>query len=261
MRTSFSSLPSLPAEARCVTKGGFFRHNISYMTEKQLIGKLKELRQIQPSKDWVSLTKNQILGQESTGFTLFPYLRPALVGFIAVLVLMTGLYVSVKSSVPGEALYAIRKIAHQGEAFFVSEQEKPAFQLKLANDRLEDLAKAPAKNLAPTISEFQANMAEAVKTLSKINASSSSPVTIQKIVAETKKLEENKQKIESLGVVIGEEEISELDSALFRIIRNLMRDLDNRTLSEEKAKILDEMRNLFIDGKYSEALEFYLINQ
>jgi len=230
------------------------------LTENELIGKLKELRQIQPQKSWVSLTKSQILPQESVGFSFFPYLRPALAGFLAVFVLMGGLYISVKNSVPGEALYTLRKIAHEGEAFFVSEEEKPAFQLKLANDRLEDLAKASAKNLAPTISEFQANIAEAAKGLAKIDATTSDPVVMKKIVEATKKIEENKQKVESLGVVIGEEETSELNSALFRIIKNLMRDLDNCTLSEEKTKVIDEMRELFIEGKYSEALEFYLIN-
>jgi len=230
------------------------------LTENELIGKLKELRQIQPQKSWVSLTKSQILPLESVGFSFFPYLRPALAGFLAVFVLMGGLYLAVKNSVPGEALYTLRKIAHESEAFFVSEQEKPAFQLKLANDRLEDLAKASAKNLAPTISEFQANIAEAAKGLAKIDATTSDPVVMKKIVEATKKIEENKQKVESLGVVIGEEETSELNSALFRIIKNLMRDLDNCTLSEEKTKAIDEMRELFIEGKYSEALEFYLIN-
>ena len=168
---------------------------------------------------------------------------------------------AVKGSVPGEALYAIRKIAHQGEAFFVSEQEKPAFQLKLANDRLEDLAKASARNLAPTINEFQANMAEAVKTLSKINASSSSPVVIQKIVAETKKLEENKQKVESLGMVIGEEETAELETILGKMVEGSIKDLEGMTLSEEKAEILNQIKELFEAKKYSEALEVYLLNQ
>ena len=37
------------------------------MTDKQLIGKLRKLRQIKPRKDWVILTKSQILGQEPSG--------------------------------------------------------------------------------------------------------------------------------------------------------------------------------------------------
>jgi len=34
--------------------------------EKDLVGKIRLLRQIKPRKDWVVLTKNQILGEEPT---------------------------------------------------------------------------------------------------------------------------------------------------------------------------------------------------
>ncbi|MDD2697038.1 MAG: hypothetical protein PHE52_02680, partial [Candidatus Pacebacteria bacterium] len=139
------------------------------LTEKELIGKLQELRQISPRDNWVNFTKTQILGEEPK-FTLFPYLKPAFAGFIAVFVLFIGLYGVVKNSIPGDLLYSLRRIAHEGQAVFVPESGKTVFQLKLANDRLEDLAKAPAKNLAPTISEFKANISEAAKNLAKIDA-------------------------------------------------------------------------------------------
>ena len=172
------------------------------LTEKQLIGKVRKLRQIRPRKDWVSLTKKEILGEEP-GFFFFPYFKPAFAGLITIFVLFGVLgYPLVKNSLPGDVLYAVRKAVHQGQAVFISEAEKPAFQLKLANERLEDLTKAPAKNLAPTISEFQANIIEAAKNLAKIDATTSDPVAIKKIVEETRELEENIQKVESLGVVI-----------------------------------------------------------
>ena len=229
-------------------------------TEKELIGKLKELRQIRPQKDWTFVTKTRILGAEpTTGFTLFPYLKPAFAGFVCIFMVMGGLYIAVKNSLPGESLYAIRRIAHQGEAFFVSESEKPAFQLKLANDRLEDLAKAPGKNLAPTLDEFQANISQAAKELAKMDATTSNPVAIKKIAEETKKLEENKQKVESLGVVIDGTE--EWDNVLQTIVGNLIEDLEQRSLTEDKEEVLSQMKELFEQENYSDALELYLINQ
>ena len=48
------------------------------MTEKELIFKIRELRQIKPREDWVSLTKSQILGQEPVAeirFLHFPFLH------------------------------------------------------------------------------------------------------------------------------------------------------------------------------------------
>jgi PHD/YefM family antitoxin component YafN of YafNO toxin-antitoxin module len=123
-----------------------------------------------------------------------------------------GLLGFAKSSLPGDPLYIIRKVAHLGQAILTPEAEKSAYQLELANERLEDLANAPAKNLAPTINEFQANISQAAKELSKVDATTSSPTIIKKIVQEAKKIKENKQKAESLGVVIDGTE--KLDSAL-----------------------------------------------
>lgn len=226
------------------------------LTEKNLIGKIKELRQIKPRKDWVCLTKTQILGEEPT-FFLFPYFKPASVGLIAIFILF-GLFGFAKNSLPGDPLYTIRKIVHESRAVFVSPEEKPVFQLKLANDRLKDLTKAPAKNLAPTINEFQASISEAAKDLTKVDATTSNPIVTQKIVDETKKLKENEEKMRSLGVVIEGEEIENFNKA---VVEYLIKDLEGMSLTEEKEIILKEMKKLFEEGKYSEALELYLINQ
>lgn len=231
------------------------------MTEKQLISRVRTLRQIKPRKDWVSLTKKEILG-EAPSFTFFSYFKPAFAGLIAIFILFGVFgFGLVKDSLPGDPLYLIKKIAHKSQAVFVSEEEKPAFQLKLANERLEDLTKAQAKNLAPTIFEFQASISAAAKDLAKIEATTSDPVVIQKIVEEAKKIEENRQKVESLGVIIGEEGTAALDNALGRIVDNLIKDLEERTLTEEKDGILTEMKELSEKGQYSDTLELYLISQ
>src|SRR3989344_4169651 len=182
------------------------------MTESDIVKKIRELRKIQPRKDWVSLTKTQILGEEPR-FSFFPYFKPAFAGLIAVLVIL-GVFGFAKNSLPGDSLYVVRKVIEKSRAVFVSEKDLPAFQLQLANDRLEELSRAPVKNLAPTINEFQQNLSSAAKNLAKMQATTSTPAVIKKIVEETKKLEENKQKIESLGVVIDKKSSAELDTAL-----------------------------------------------
>ncbi|MDO8503338.1 MAG: hypothetical protein Q7S60_01470 [bacterium] len=229
------------------------------MQEKQLIGKLKELRQIKPSKNWASLTKKDILGDEP-GFTFFPYFKPAFAGFVAVFALFGALGFA-QNSLPGDILYVFKKTFENSQAAFVSDNDQSAFQLKLANDRLEDLTKAPAKNLAPTMDEFQANMSAAAKSLAKFDASTSDAVVIKKLVSETKKLEGNKQKIESLGVVLDQKGADEFNSALAKVVENLINDLEERTLTEEKSKMVSQMKELFEAGKYSDALELYLVNQ
>jgi len=230
------------------------------MKEEELIGKVKQLRQIKPNQEWVLFTKTQILGEE-TRFNLLSYfLKPAFATAIAVFLLFSICgYNFVKNALPGDVLYALRKAVHEGQAVLLSETQKPAYQLKLANDRLEDLAKAGAKNLAPTIKEFKANITEAARTLSNMDATTSDPVMMRQIVEQTKKLEENKQKVESLGMVIGETE--QLETALAKVAENLISDLENRTLSQAKTNILAEMKELCAEKKYSEALELYLVNQ
>lgn len=236
------------------------------LTEKQLIGKVRKLRQIRPRKDWVSLTKKEILGEEP-GFSFFPYFKPALAGLITIFVLFGVLgYGLVKNSLPGDLLYAVKKAVHQGQAVFISEAEKPAFQLKLANDRLEDLTKAPAKNLAPTISEFQANIAEAAKNLAKMDATTSNPVVIEKLVEGMKELEESIKRVTSLGIVVGDGAVEEVKSIVAKWeVENIIEILENQSLlgalTEEKQEILSEMKELFEEGEYSAALELYLINQ
>jgi Skp family chaperone for outer membrane proteins len=178
------------------------------------------------------------------------------------LVLMLGSFGALEHSLPGDLLYSVRSAFHKAQTALIPEQEKPAYQLKLANDRLDDLAKAPAKNLAPTISEFQANISEAAKELVKMDATTSDPVMMRKIVDASKKINENKQKVESLGVIIGDEkETEEWNNAMKKVVGDVIKDLETRTLAEEKQEILEEMKKMFEEGKYSESLEFYLVNQ
>ncbi len=224
------------------------------MTHKELVGQLKKLRQIEPQKNWASLTKTQIMGAEPK-FVLFPYFKPAFAGLIAVFILFGFFgYGLVKDAIPGDLLYTVKKVAHQGQAIFVSEQEKPVFQLKLANDRLEDLTKASARNLAPTISEFRANIFEAARDLVRMDATTSSPAVMRQIVEETRKLEENKQKVKSLGLILGEDSTSELDNAYRTLSEREIKNLDNSTLTEDQEKLLKEAKESFEKGDYLDAL-------
>jgi len=243
------------------------------ITEKELIGKLRELRQIRPSKDWVVLTKNRILGQEEKiELTPFSFWKPALATVTAFGILF-GIFAFSQSSLPGDLLYPIKKITEKAQAVFVSETEKPQASLELANKRLEELTKIvetnQVKNLAPAINEFQASVSEAAKNLSRIDATSSDPVVVKRFVEQAKNIEKKAKEAKSLGVVIEDEELEELQEAsnklelglLVSVLKNMISDLENRTLTEKQEEILSQMRELAEEGEYSEALELYLINQ
>lgn len=236
------------------------------MTEKELIGKIRELRQIQPSKDWVSLTKSQILGKEDKYNNLISvfqilFSKPAYAGLVVVFVLF-GLFGFSQNSLPGDLLYPIKKITERSQAVFVSEEELPKYNLEIANKRLDELNQIAqtnqVKKLAPAISEFQANISEAAKSLAKVKGQD-----VEKIVAQTKKLEENTKKVEEVLAtkILSQETEESLISFYKTQAEMLINDLGNQTLTEEKEEILNQMKKLFEEEKYLETLGLYFISQ
>jgi len=233
-------------------------------TEKELIGKIRELRQIRPRKDWVVLTKSQILGEEPK-ILFFPFFKPAFATVTAFGILF-GIFSLAQNSLPGDFLYSIKKITEKGQAVFVSEEEKPALYFELANERLEDLTKAPAKNLAPTIKEYQASVSEAAKNLTKIK----DPEEAKKVVMKIQELEEKKREVETLGMVVGETKTETKDGdnnlTTSQIIEWQIQywEGEGETLSEEAQEWLVKANKYYEAGpEYynlaSEALEKILI--
>ena len=49
--------------------------------------------------------------------------------------------------------------------------------------------------------------------------------------------------------------------SLVEVLKNLIVDLENRTLTEKQQEILAQMKEMVLEGRYSEALELYLTNQ
>lgn len=190
------------------------------MTEKKLIGKIQELRQIKPREDWVVLNKRRILGQPRTlsglifdSFRVLPRLFFQYKLAFATLVLvgvLIGTFGFAQNSLPGDYLFPLKRITEKTRAVFVSEEEKPRFSLNLANKRLEELSqiaqRGEVRKLAPAISEFQASVSEAAQKLVQIKEPERSREIGREMIAEVKKLEKQKERVESLGVIVGDTE-------------------------------------------------------
>lgn len=235
------------------------RHNIK-MTERELIKKLQELRRIKPDKEWAILAKNNILGEEKyeTSPSFISILRvifakPTYAGLAIIFVGFFGTFTFAQNSLPGDTLYPIKKITERAHAIFVSEKEKPEFNLNLASKRLEELSKIAetnrVRNLPPAITETRASINEATKSLAR----SSNPAEIKKIVEE---IENKAQAIsQTLGVEIGEEELVELKHGSDKLfVKYLIFDLQSRTLTEKQKTILTQMQELADEEQYSEAI-------
>jgi len=240
------------------------------MEEKQLIRHFKELREIRPRQDWVVLTKSRIFAAETfeakaSVFSFFPLFRYklAFAPIIGVLIII-GLFGFVQDTVPGNFLFSVKKMTETAQITFSSIVERPKTQLEFANKRLEELSRIAesnqVENLDPAIKEFQASIVQATKELAEmnVNVTSSDSMVIKEIVAESKKLEENKERVEAvLGTIIGDTE--ELTNALNQLEKQtaayLLADLFQRTLSEEDQELLIEAKQDFESREYSRSLE------
>ena len=236
------------------------------MTEKQLIAKIRKLRQIEPNKKWVLLTKRRILGEPPTlgslildTLNVFPRLvfqyklAFATLIFIAILISAFGF---AQNSLPGDFLFPLKKITERSRAVFVSKIEEPKVELQLANKRLEELVQIAQKNqvkkLAPAIDEFQASISTAAQKLAKIKESEETSKIGKEVVKEIKKLKENKKKVESLGVEVGNTD-EQLESAICQLVEREIKNLG--TLTEGQEKLLKEAQKYLAEGECSLALE------
>ena len=170
------------------------------MQEKDLIRQLKELREIEPRKDWVLFTKKRIFAGEAetepkagliSFLPLFRY-KLAFAPIVSVLIII-GLFGFAQKTVPGDFLFSVKKVAETAQVTFSSEIEKPRTHLKLANKRLEELSRIADSNqvrsLEPTIKEFQLNIVQATKNLEEMSVSgmSSDYANLKEIVLESKR--------------------------------------------------------------------------
>lgn len=237
------------------------------MTEKQLIGKIRQLRQIEPRKDWVVLTKKRILGQpRSLGslildtFDVFPKLffqyKLALATLSAILIFV-GVFGFAQGSLPGEPLFVFKKITEKTRAVFVSEEDKPKAQLELANKRLEELTKIAethqVKKLAPAMKELQANISEAAENLIQIKEPEKAREAGKAVVIAIKELEKSKRKVEEVLGTSGWGETKEIEDAMCPIVKREIKDLG--TLTEKQQELLSEAEEYLEEGKCTLAFE------
>lgn len=235
-------------------------------TDTKFIENIQTLKGIKPRQDWVVSVKNQILEREITpvqeGFLAgwrWPRLvlqyRMAVATLVAVGLLM-GTFGFAQKAMPGDFLYALKKAAERTKLSFVPEKERPMIHLEYANENLQNIVRIvenkKKEKITPIIEEYQNSVNEAAKSLTQTNEPD-----VRKIVEKTKEIEENKQKIEALGVIVGETE--EWDNALAQITEEQIKDLESVTLSEEQTEQLEEAKKDYEMGNYSQSLEKILI--
>ena len=257
------------------------RH-IFTMEETKLINKLKELQQIKPRKDWAILVKNQILADAKPAFaesygvarkeSIFGALKflPALIyqrklayAFATLLFVMVGMFGFAQYTMPGDMLFSVKKFTEQSQTAFVSQDNQLKNDLNIASRRLDDLKQVVKdnrmSNIAPAMKEFQASISQATKNLID-NIGQKDSQTVKDIALQIKQIEDGRKELQILGVDFGNvEESNNLNSVLAPLVQREIEDLEKTTLTEEQQTTLDEIKALYADGNYSEALEGILM--
>lgn len=251
------------------------------MKEKEFIKEIQKLRQIEPKKEWVLMTKKQILGEGETQPSSFWgfQLSQAFVLPLLVVVLVGGaVFIVSQSRVPGDFLYSystsVKKI---NEAMQRQEEDESEFYLNLAEQKIREL-KEMAKNdqkevLASAIQETADIIRKAAESIPEV---SQSPAQSSKYVQKVNEIQAGKKEIEEiLDVTLGEEEVKQLENKVLALLTNSIentkdeigllvekeiKDRETKTLSESEREALEEAREFYEGGDYSRALEKLLIS-
>ncbi len=247
------------------------------MEEKKIIAQIKALRQIKPDKQWVCLTKSRVLGAEALAEKqslaalfnnlLFQY-RMALASLI-VIGLAGGTFIFAQGALPGDALYSVKLAAEKGLATLANKDQRPAANLQLAEKRLEELnavsQQKRVQNLPEAIKEFQVAKATAKKevaTLVRENPKQAAVIS-KEAVASLKSIDARETQVNAMLGLDNEEATSTVEmsggvSDDQAIIRALIGNWEEPTLTEDQKNDLVKVKALYEGGQYGKALDQYL---
>jgi len=262
------------------------------VTQKELIAKIKQLKQIQPNQDWVILTKAEILREKDiknesvqsrgywnvfvTGLEELKNLskglifRPAFatISIIGVLALV-AIFGCAQNSLPGDVLYPVKKITEKAKIYVLREAGLET-KLELTNERLKELSEITqtnqVRNLAFALQEYKTakiEVEEQVSDLIKQSKNQEQAVAIAKKVAPRLKAinEKEKEVFTTLGIE-PEEQDNNTDTTEKTIVELLIKDLSSQTLTEDQQEILTQAQELFENQQYQQALiKILSINQ
>ncbi len=229
------------------------------ITEKKLIESLNQLKEIKPRREWVVLTKNQILGNPSTSLKVkverkgilsellvflpkMNYQRQFAYAFASVLLIIIGLFGFAQYTFPGDTLFSVRRITEQSQAALTGQKGLKA-DIASFNSRVNDLAQVAKDNKVANIPSAIKEVSYIAKTLK--NDLAENPQSIKEVAVS----------LQTLANVNGADlsENPEVKDLYKAIVENQINDLEKTTLTEGQQKILKDVKDLYEKGDYSEA--------
>ncbi len=246
-------------------------------SEKNLINQIRTLKQIKPDKEWAVLCRTRIMGQEAMGRkqSVFGWLagisfqyRVAFAGFLMFAFLGGGLFAAAQNSLPGDSLYALKKIGEKSLAMISGNANDPTANLLLAAKRLEEISvisqRNLVKNLPAAFYEYKTAKTAAKKEVAELVQKN--PQIAGEIVKEAglamKSVDDKEREVYAvLGLEPGVDVAEEIAEADFdkTIVESLIGYFkDDTIIAGEQAADLNKVKELYTAGEYSRAIDYYL---
>jgi hypothetical protein len=228
------------------------------MDEFTLIKQLESLKTVKTSADWASLTKAKIMKEnfEKQSFSLFDILKQSKLvpAFASVMIFFSVVpFFFAQDALPGEALYKYKKL---GEAIqYTFKQDKSVAQLEQVQSRLSELDKITKQSenqgykLAAGIKETKEALNKATQELNNVPEAQKAELVAQ-IVTQITAIE----KKTNAAIMDSDKEYQELYKFF---VENEIKELDAKqeNLNKEQIVLLNKVKDLFEQEKYSEAME------
>jgi len=205
------------------------------MQEKDLIRQLKAMREIKPRKDWVALTKSQILQEEAPEkrvafkFPAFNW-KWAFAPAMAVLLIVGFL--------------AFTRVSPEEQPMIVQDPEPTEEPVQIAEEPEID----KVAEMVRQTDQLVASLGQLTETIKK------TPGLVEVAAEDVARVEEEAAKLgQLLAVLQHEEEPAETD--LEKQVEYLIADLEARTLNEEQQEILESAKADYEAGDFDKAIE------
>ena len=237
------------------------------MDNKDLIKKIKGLKEIKPSKEWLNSTRHNLMTEidfNEDMFFSFNWLKqPQAVALTICLALIFfgGPWMTLKasqSSLPGDLLYSVKKISEDVQTTIASDGGKVNLQAEFAGRRLEELNKITydsysseekVKKSEQIMNDFKDNLAQISQNVNKVSKEEAVAVA-----QKTMKIEESLKRTENeISSEIKEIAKKAIDDVKYQILA-VITDNEGKE-GETNASTTDQEILIFLEDKTGSTTE------
>lgn len=237
----------------------------------ELIYKIKFLKQIEPNKEWAILTKIKVFESSDShrDISVIPVRRISVIAVISaifspsyrkgfayssafVLLLVAGMLGFAQRTLPGDPLFAVKKITEHSQFALSGDSEVQNSVVNFKN-RFHDLEKVLSNQKAGNLSSAKKEIKDATKELANAIQASAKQTDVKEIAMEIK----NNQVLLSF---FEDYELKQESQILYKAIsEQMIADMENSATTTKQQETLKEVKNLCENGMYFQALEKLLL--